>query len=67
MRWRAVGVGVLSLGAMLGCPDDYGREGTIDRAVHKDAVELQGKRCSEEERKRYCKNTKSAECREKCG
>jgi hypothetical protein len=67
MQWQATGVSALSLVAMLGCPDDYGREGTVDRAIHKDVMELQRKRCSQEDLERFCTDADSTQCREQCG
>jgi hypothetical protein len=68
MQWRTAGTGALFLVGLLGCPHEYGREGTVDRAVHKDVMELQRKRCSTDELQKFCgNNKKSKQCREKCG
>ncbi len=67
MHWRAAGMGSLCLVTSLGCPHEYAREGTVDRAVHKDVMERQRQRCSEEDLERFCKDEESAQCREKCG
>jgi hypothetical protein len=67
MQWRAAGMGTLVLVTSLGCPHEYGREGTVDRAVHKDVKERQRQRCSEEELELFCEDGESPQCREKCG
>jgi hypothetical protein len=60
-------MGVLAL-MMTGCPSEFGREGRIAKAVHKDSMEIVGKRCSDRERWEVCKgpNKDPVECR-KCG
>ena len=67
MHWRAAGMGSLCLVTSLGCPHEYAREGTVDRAVHKDVMERQQQRCSDEDLERFCTDEDSAQCREKCG
>jgi hypothetical protein len=60
-------VGALSLMALTGCPSEFGREGRIAKAVHKDTMELVIERCSPEKIEEVCGNGKgdTPECR-KC-
>lgn len=67
MRWRTTGLCTLSLVTLTGCPDAFGRGGRIDRAAHKDALELRQKYCSDAERERFCKDRSSPTCIEHCG
>ena len=69
MRWLQAGVAVLSMLAMTGCPSEFGKEGRVSKAVHKDSQEQLGiTRCSDSVRERVCAPGKeaSAECR-RCG
>ena len=70
MRWLQAVVAVLSVTATTGCPSEFGREGRIAKAVHKDVQEhhLYITGCSEAVRKRVCASGKenSDECR-RCG
>jgi hypothetical protein len=68
MRWRQVTVAVLAILAMTGCPSEFGKEGRVAKAVHKDSQEQLGiTRCSEAWRKEVCEgpNRDPDECR-KC-
>jgi len=69
MRWRTAGLCALSLVAMAGCEDGFVKGGRIDRAVHKDVMELYRKHCSEEELITFCGGEKkdSPECNRACG
>ena len=67
MRGRAIWVGVLTLVALTGCPEDYGIGGTMDRAVHKDVMDAFQKRCTKEKYEKYCKDVQSRDCIETCG
>ena len=68
MRWRTCWLGVLSLVAMTGCPEEFGIDGRVDQAVRKDVKERLKRQCSDEELRLYCGNGKPEEtCREKCG
>ncbi len=69
MHWKHVGTGLLALTMMTGCPSEFGKEGRVDRAAHKDSLELVRRRCSPEEVQRYCAHGRenSKECRDKCG
>jgi hypothetical protein len=70
MRWRTVAVGALALAGLTGCPDDFGKDGTMDRAAHQDVLELVRKHeCSEKVYKEFCSRGReqSQECRKKCG
>jgi hypothetical protein len=69
MQWLQVAVVVLSVAAMTGCPSEFGKDGRVSTAVHKDVQEqLVIKRCSDAERERVCGPGKkdSKDCRE-CG
>jgi hypothetical protein len=69
MRWQTAGSLVPLLVGLTGCPDTYGRGGTIEQAVHKDALELHRKYdCPQHVYDAYCRgNTQSPECLEHCG
>jgi hypothetical protein len=55
MRWIQVGVVVLSGMVMSGCPSEFGREGRIAKAIHKDVQEnLIIKRCSDDYKRKVC-------------
>jgi hypothetical protein len=47
MRWVQAGVLVLSVLALSGCPSEFGKEGRIGKAAHKDATDLSISRCSQ--------------------
>ncbi|WP_224241607.1 hypothetical protein [Hyalangium gracile] len=63
-------VGILSALALTGCPSEFGKDGRVAKAVHKDAEEqvLELTRCSEARRREVCAPGKqsSDECR-RCG
>ncbi len=70
MRWQAAWMCALSLVLLTGCPEEYGKDGTMDRAVHQDVMELQRKYdCSKDDYARLCAGGReqSAECLKKCG
>ncbi len=52
---------------MAGCPSEFGKDGRVDQAVHKDTQELLIKRCSNERIEEVCRRGKedSEDCR-KC-
>ena len=58
MRWLHAAVAVLSIMTLTGCPSEFGKDGRISKAVHKDSKErlLEIKRCSEEWKKEVCSN-----------
>ena len=66
MRWRLAAVVVSSL-VIAGCPSEFGKDGRVDQAVHKDTQELVIKRCSNERIEEVCGRGKedSEDCR-KC-
>ena len=69
MRWLWVGVAVLSVLATTGCPSEFGKDGRIAKAVHKDTQErLLIERCSDQRRRESCSPGKedSEDCR-RCG
>ncbi len=70
MRWRTVGLCVLSLVGMVGCPDTFGKDGALDEAAHRDAVERvrQSGDCTEKEWRQFCEGQEDSEaCRKECG
>lgn len=68
MRWFHAGLGVLALMVGAGCPSEFGKEGRVAKAVHKDTANMVIKRCSDEWRNKVCGYGKedSQECLE-CG
>jgi hypothetical protein len=69
MRGLQAGVAVLAILVMTGCPSEFGKDGRVAKAVHKDSQEQLGiTRCGDRERDRVCAPGKenSEECR-KCG
>jgi hypothetical protein len=69
MRWFQAGVALLAILAMTGCPSEFGKEGRVAKAVHKDSEEQLGiQRCGEKRRREVCAPGKeySDECR-RCG
>lgn len=68
MRWRTAGLCALCL-VTTGCPEEFGKEGRIQRAAHKDALELIQKQCTHAEYRDYCGGgrEKTAKCIEECG
>lgn len=69
MRWGTIGLCVLSLVTLTGCPDDFGKGGQIDRAVFKDMMESVQETCPPEVFDVVCTNGKehTEECRKACG
>jgi hypothetical protein len=67
MRWQKVGLAALALLGTTHCPHSFGREGTIDRAIHKDTMELYQAGCTDEERADICKDFHPRKCEEICG
>jgi hypothetical protein len=69
MQWRTVGLSALCLVTMTGCPEEFGKEGRVNKAVHKDALELIQKPCTREDFERYCEGGRenSEQCRQACG
>jgi hypothetical protein len=67
MRWQAVGIGAVTLFIATACPHSFGREGTIDRAVHKDLMDRLRMNCTQDELEKYCENQTSDLCIENCG
>lgn len=67
MRRRVACIGLLSLLALTGCPEDFGKDGTMDRAAHQDVEDMFRKRCTQEKYEEFCKDPLSKECREVCG
>ena len=65
MRWLHVGVTVLSVMAT-GCPSEFGKDGRVSKAAHKDTQEhlLYITRCEEDWEKVVCAPGKeeSADC-----
>ena len=69
MRWRTAGLCALSLVTMTGCPEEFGKEGRVQRAVHQDVMELSRKHCSKDDLATFCGGAKknSPECILACG
>jgi hypothetical protein len=53
---------------MLGCPSEFGKDGRVNKAVHKDAVELLREECDPAIFRVWCENGRenTPECIEKC-
>jgi hypothetical protein len=70
MRWLRVGAVVLSVMATTGCPSEFGKDGRIAKAVHRDAKEqiIIIRQCEDRYRTQVCAPGKenSEECLE-CG
>jgi hypothetical protein len=67
MRWLQTAVLVLSVLAMTGCPSEFGKEGRIAKAVHKDSEGQLGLiRCTKERIEEVCGNGRqhSPECQD---
>jgi hypothetical protein len=56
MRWFQAGVVVLSTLALAGCPSEFGKDGRVGKAVHKDTQEhlLYITGCSEARKREVC-------------
>jgi hypothetical protein len=56
MRWLHVGVTVLSVMAMTGCPSEFGKDGRVSKAVQKDTQEhlLYITRCAQTRYEEVC-------------
>ena len=54
MTWRSRAVAVLAVLAMTGCPSEFGKEGRVAKAVHKDAMGIVRRNCSDRERWEVC-------------
>jgi hypothetical protein len=54
MRWLSVGVVVLSVSATAGCPSEFGKDGRIGKAVHKDSTDMAIRGCSDTRRDEVC-------------
>ncbi len=67
MKWKAVGIGAMALATATACPHSFGREGTIDRAVHKDLMERLRTNCTQDEFELFCEDPTSNMCLKKCG
>lgn len=68
MVWRALCVGAVFLLALTGCPQEFGKNGRIDKAIHKDLMDQLRKSCSKELYQQHCAEGMSLdECLEWCG
>lgn len=69
MRWRPAGTATVLLLMMTGCPEEFGKGGRIDRAAHKDSLEVTRRRCSDEDRAKFCDGGRqnTEECHRACG
>lgn len=54
---------------MTGCPEEFGIEGRVNKAVHKDVMESIPSRCTKQQYEKLCAGgrERSKECRETCG
>ncbi|CAM4221713.1 Secreted protein [Corallococcus exiguus] len=69
-RAHAVGLWLCVLGGLAACPEVHRPDGKLDRAAHKDALELiQKSICSEEDYRLLCPDDAepSKECITRCG
>jgi hypothetical protein len=66
MRWFGA---ALVLMVSTGCPSDFGKGGRVDRASHKDSLELVRKHCSQQEYDEACGGDRkyTQGCRDACG
>ncbi|WP_224361077.1 hypothetical protein [Hyalangium versicolor] len=66
MRWLQTWLLGLSAMAMIGCPSEFGKEGRVAKAAHKDSMELVIKRCSPERIEEVCGNGRenTPECKQ---
>jgi hypothetical protein len=69
MRGRLAGMGMLLFLTVTGCPFEFGKDGRVDKAAHRDSMEIVRKQCSKEERARFCDGGRqhTAECLRVCG
>jgi hypothetical protein len=55
MRWFQAGTVIVSALAMTGCPSEFGREGRVAKAAHKDAQDqVVIERCADDYFKEVC-------------
>ncbi|MFP2929424.1 hypothetical protein ACLESO_30350 [Pyxidicoccus sp. 3LG] len=68
MRRPARYLCLLTLGLTVGCPTAHRRDGTLDRAMRKDAKKrLETDRCNRDEYREFCEGQEnSAECLVEC-
>ncbi|SEU35899.1 hypothetical protein SAMN05443639_12161 [Stigmatella erecta] len=57
----------MALATTTACPHSFGREGTIDRAVHKDLMDRLRINCTEDELEAFCEAPVSELCLKNCG
>ena len=59
----------LSLVALTGCPEEFGIEGRVNKAVRKDVKASIPKKCTDQQYRDFCDDGRelSKECRETCG
>jgi hypothetical protein len=68
MRWRTIRVCAVSLLAMTGCPQEFGKHGRINKAIHKDLMERLQQKCSEQDIFDLCsEDMPLEECLKRCG
>jgi hypothetical protein len=69
MRWHHAGMAMLLLMVVTGCPSEFGKEGRVNKAVHKDMLELSRHHCDDKEYDWYCGGYKkdTQRCRDHCG
>lgn len=68
MRWRTICVCAVSLVAMTGCPEEFGKYGRINKAIHKDLMERLQKKCTRAQIDEFCADEEQLEeCLKWCG
>lgn len=66
MRWLHTAVVMLAVLPVLGCPSEFGKDGRIGKAAHKDTADMTIKRCSQAKIDEVCGNGKqnTPECKD---
>lgn len=68
MRWRTICVCAVSLVAMTGCPEEFGKNGRINKAIHKNLMERLQKKCMPAQIHELCMDEETyEECLKRCG
>lgn len=68
MQWRTICVCAVSLVAMTGCPEEFGKKGRVNKAIHKDLMERLQKKCTPAQLDEFCTDEEQLEeCLKWCG